>query len=295
PPPDPHALAAGGYDAFAELLAANMAYAGALRIDHAMALSRLFWVPDRAEGKDGAYVSYPLGDLLGETALASVRARCLVVAEAFGTVPEGFAEALAEADMLSYRVLLLEREGEGYRPPADYPQLSLACVTSHDLPPFAGWWQGADIAERAELGLVTELSLACVTSHDLPPFAGWWQGADIAERAELGLVTDVVGAEAARESDREALLRNVAGDVADLAGVNTAVHAAVAVGASALAMVQAEELALEERSVNMPGTDRERPNWRRRLAVIVDRLFTGEGGALLARVRALRQAGSGSR
>jgi glycogen operon protein len=89
PPPLPHALTASGYRSFAALLAANMAHAGALRIDHAMALSRLFWVPDGGTGRDGAYVGYPFKDLLGEVTLASAEAQCAVVGEDLGTVPEG--------------------------------------------------------------------------------------------------------------------------------------------------------------------------------------------------------------
>jgi hypothetical protein len=143
-----------GYASFSELLAANMRHAGALRIDHAMGLQRLFLVPDGASARDGAYLSYPFRDLLGVLALESQHARCAVVGEALGTVPEGMTAALAEADVLSYSVLWFERDGHGLRRPSDWPAQTAACVSTHDLPTLAGWWQAADIDERVSLGLL---------------------------------------------------------------------------------------------------------------------------------------------
>jgi glycogen operon protein len=248
PPPDPHALLRHGCDSYAELLRANMAYAGALRIDHAMGLSRLFWVPEGAEGQDGAYVSYPLDHLLAETIVASHEARCMVVGEDLGTVPEGFRERLSACGILGYRVMLLEREGRGFRSPLDYPPLSLACVTSHDLPTLAGWRKGADIKEGAALGLAEDPSAA------------------VAER----------------EEERAALTAMAGGEGP------VDVHRALAAGESALVMVQADDLAFEEIAVNLPGTDRERPNWRRRLVPATDELFEGDAGAVLDAVARLR-------
>src|SRR5208283_4104424 len=89
PPPDPNAMRRDGYASFNDLLVANMRLAGALRIDHVMGLQRLFVVPAGAGANDGAYVTYPVQDLLAQVALQSQRARCLVVGEDLGTVPEG--------------------------------------------------------------------------------------------------------------------------------------------------------------------------------------------------------------
>jgi glycogen debranching enzyme GlgX/4-alpha-glucanotransferase len=258
PPPDPLDMLRSGFAAFADLLAANMRHAGGLRIDHAMGLTRLFWVPEGASGADGAYVAYPFAHLLGQVTLASTRANCLVVGEDLGTVPEGFRETLAEADVLSYRVLLLERAGIGFKPPEAYPAKALACVSTHDLPTLAGWWEGADIAESASLGL-------------LP--------ADAASDAK-----------AERTEEKSALAAALGQpDAAAASDIAMAAHAYVGRAPSCLVLAQADDLAGERIAVNLPGTDTERPNWRRKLAPPVTDLFRTEAArAILDGLRKTR-------
>lgn len=243
PPPDPGAMRREGYASFHQLLAANMRHAGALRIDHVMGLQRLFVVPDGAPAADGAYVNYPRGDLLAQVALQSRRSRCLVVGEDLGTVPEGLSAALAEASILSYGVLWFERDGDAIRRPADWRPLVAACVSTHDLPTLAGWWDAADIREKRALGLM-----------DAP----------VAELAELD--------RAREKAALLGLLRQeglLAEDVdpgrAMPVSVAAAVHGFVCATPALLALVQADDLAGATAAVNLPGTDAERPNWRRRL------------------------------
>jgi len=91
----------------------------------------------------GAYVRYPIEDLIGILALESHRHGCLVVGEDLGTVPDGFRERMAEANILSYRVLFFEREPEtALSCPERLPTPALAIVGSHDLPTLRGWWEG---------------------------------------------------------------------------------------------------------------------------------------------------------
>ena len=239
PPPVPHLMNRGGYSDFATLLSTNMRHAAGLRIDHALGLSRLYWVPDGARGTYGTYVAYPFDDLLGQIALESHRAQALVIGEDLGTVPDGLREVLTAQDILSYRVLLLEREGRGFKSKSTYPSRAVACVSTHDLPTFAGWQQGADIAERvALLQRSPEDAVGDMAQRD-------------AEKAEL-----------------EATLG--AGDLTALA------HAYVAATSCDLVYVQADDLSGEIQAVNLPGTDWQRPNWRRRLHVSLDDLFTNE-------------------
>ena len=245
PPAQPRAVVGS----FARLLRANMRHATALRIDHVMALARLFVVPDGAPGAAGAYLAYPQRHLLGQLALASQRARCVVVGEDLGTVPPGFREELAAAEVLSYRVLWFERRGEGFIPPAEYPARAAACVATHDLPTLAGWWLGADLEERAALGLLGDAEAA--------------QAARARERAALLAALHEAGI---------AVAAPVAGEAPPAAFI-AAVHALAAATPSALVLVQAEDLAGETAAVNLPGTDRERPNWRRRLPLPVAALL----------------------
>ena len=242
PPPDPRVMRASGYAAFVSLLRANMRHAGALRINHVMGLARLFLVPEGGRAQDGTYLAYPLRDLLGELALESTRAFCLVVGEDLGTVPDGIRAALAEHDVLSYQVLRFSRDWDRLRPPARYPVNAVACAATHDLPTLTGWWQGTDIDERAALGLLDA-------------------AAEAAERQ-------------ARAAEKAELLDLLAAEGLPAEPLVAAVHALLARTPCRLVLLQADDLAGELVGVNLPGTDRERPNWRRRLRVDVAGLFT---------------------
>src|ERR1019366_4144091 len=189
---------------------------------------------------DGAYVAYPFAELLGQLALESVGAGCMVIGEDLGTVPEGFRATMSDADILSYRVLLLEREGPRFKPASSYPARAVACVTTHDLPPLAGWWEGADIRERTALGLLQARSRA--------------EDGRATERTAL--VTALV--------DEGCLVWSDAGDPS-VDEVMAGAHEFVAATRGDLVLVQADDLAGMRVGVNLPGTDTERPNWRLRL------------------------------
>ncbi|HUO23554.1 MAG TPA: glycogen debranching protein GlgX [Caulobacteraceae bacterium] len=265
PPPDPQAWLRTGYDGFSGLLRSNMRHAGALRIDHVLGLSRLFWVPEGAEAADGTYVAYPLQDLLGVLALESVDHRCLVIGEDLGTAPEGLRPALEQNGVYSYKVLPFEREGQAFRPPDHYPERALACIATHDLPPLAGWWLGADIEERRELNLFTapEADQA------------------LRERADdkTALLEALVGA---------GLIERPHADPPMDDALAAAIHAYVASSACHLVLAQIEDLAGERHGVNLPGTNHERPNWQKRLSLTLPELWSSE--RCRAILDAMRQA-----
>ena len=253
PPPDPLQWKNDGCASFTALARANMRHAGALRIDHVMALSRLFVVPHGAKALDGAYLSYPLNDLLGQLALESHRARCMVVGEDLGTLPWGFGERLADANVQSYRVLWFERNGADFAPPAQYAHKAMACVSTHDLPTLKGWWEGADVEEKLALGLLSEEAARIERS---------------ARRTDRRRLLEALA--------REGLIAAVEEDAPFSAKLAAAAHAYAARTPSLLAMAQVDDLAGEAVAVNLPGTDRERPNWRRKLIGDLPTLFEND-------------------
>ena len=159
-PLSPSALRARGYRPFIDMLESSMRHADALRIDHVLGLARSFWLPTDPD-IPGAYVRYPMRDLLGLVALSSHRQRCVVIGEDLGTVPRFFRSALDEQGLLGCRILYFEREEEGsYRPSSAYPQSCIASIGTHDLPTLKGFWQGRDIDWRERLGLYADTAHA---------------------------------------------------------------------------------------------------------------------------------------
>ena len=105
-PADPVRLRASGYALFIEMLRNNLRYGGAIRIDHVMALFRLFWIPRGLPATKGTYVHYPAEDLLAILALESTRAGTLVIGEDLGTVPDWVRDRLTASGVLSYRYFI---------------------------------------------------------------------------------------------------------------------------------------------------------------------------------------------
>jgi 4-alpha-glucanotransferase len=247
PPLDPRGLAREG---FAELLAvmqSNCRGAGALRIDHAFSLARLYWIPRGAHPRSGTYVTYPLDELCGVVTLASMRERCVVVGEDLGTVPEGFRESMAAAGILSYRILFFERRADGtFIPPEEYPALALAASGTHDLPTISAWLRGEDVELRDRLGL---------------------------------LETPLAADKDARAGEREALLDALVahGDLDRAArdddpAVVVAANRYLAATPCAIVMAQLDDILVERAPVNVPGTSTQYPNWRRKLSTTIDDL-----------------------
>lgn len=250
----PRGLQQHGYRAFIEMLRANMAHAGGLRIDHVMGLQRLWVIPRGAEPRDGAYLHYPLGDLLRLLTLESWRQRTLILGEDLGTVPAGFTAALAARGALGMRVLLFEHDARArFRRPAAWPATAMATTTTHDLPTLSGWWLERDLEWRERLAL-----------YDRPTLE--------AARRD-------------RERERHGLRRALARDTG--VRLDEGVDAATLLDASMsflghtpapLVLLPMEDVLGLEEQANLPGTVDQHPNWRRR--------WTGDSGRLLESAQA---------
>jgi 4-alpha-glucanotransferase len=277
PPQDPLALAVDAYRPFRSLLAANMRHFGALRIDHVMALFRQWWVPRGLSPNEGGYVHYPLDDLMSVLALESHQHECLVIGEDLGTVPDEVRAAMTRYGVYRYKVLLFEKEHDGrFRSPAAYERRAIASVTTHDLPTLRGFWEGRDLALRDRLQLYPNDE---IRAHVLAERAR--------DRVALLEALNAVGL-APEESPAEPAYADA---------LSRAVQQYLASTASALAVVQLEDLIGVEDPVNVPGTQDEYPNWQRKLPLELETIFGREDvKAVLAAVirgRALAPVSAG--
>jgi 4-alpha-glucanotransferase len=240
-----------------------MRSAGAIRIDHVMGLTRLYLIPAQAEAREGAYVRYPLADMLRVLADNSHSRRTIVIGEDLGTVPVGFREVMHEAEIQGYRVFYFEREENGwFRAPGAYAHRALACLSTHDLPTLKGWWAGVDIGERERLG--------------------WYSGEQAAElrkarAGDLALLLAALKHAGVLPNASELVLAGDRPYPEELpAEICVAAHAMLAKAASRLIAVQLEDLAGVEDQANLPGTVDEYPNWRRKLPLDIAQLAETE-------------------
>jgi 4-alpha-glucanotransferase len=252
------ALAKRGFGAYRRSIDTVLSHAGALRIDHAMSLYRLFWIPQGLGPADGAYVRYPFHDMLRTIADVSQDRRSIVIGEDLGVVPPGFREVMQATEIQSYRVFFFEMRGDHFIPPEAYPRQALACLTTHDLPPLAGWWGADDIETRVAIGMMP-------AGEAVPAVA---ERAHV-QRRMLGLLADA----GLLPQDMEPVMRDEEEAPKALpTSIAVALHRLMARTPSRLLVVQTEDLVGSPAQVNIPGTVGEHPNWRRRLPVDLEEL-----------------------
>ncbi|UOM36172.1 4-alpha-glucanotransferase [Acuticoccus sp. I52.16.1] len=262
-PLSPTALVERDFAPYRAVMDAVMADAGAMRIDHAMGLERLWLIPDGMTSAEGAYVRQP--NLTDQVVAATVQHSAMAIGEDLGVVPPGFRERMAARRLFSMRILAFEHGPGGMTPPAQYPRDALACLSTHDIAPLEAWWQGDEIDLRLALGRIDRR---------------------VAEVEH-----------AARLADKRAMLAmaglpptRATGPLDD--AVCVAFHRLGARTASRLFAVRLEDVVGGRRLVNLPGTDREHPNWRRTLPVTVAEI--GRSARLAATLAAVRGVRRGS-
>jgi 4-alpha-glucanotransferase len=272
PPLDPHALLRARCRPFRNLIAANMRHYGALRLDHVMALFRQWWVPAGLSSTHGGYVHYPLDALMAVLVNESAGQQCLVVGEDLGTVPEQMRHAMAANAVYHYKVLMFEKEWDGsFRAPDAYVRRAIATVVTHDMPTVRGYWESRDLKLRTELGLFPNEQLA----RDV-------QAERLRDRVQLLDALDKYDLRHASTADGEQTFHSA---------ITDGLHLYLARTASALAVLQIEDLIGMVDPVNVPGTNTEYPNWRRKITASIEDVFNEEGVvAILAQLNQVRQA-----
>jgi 4-alpha-glucanotransferase len=270
PPWRPERLAELGYAPYRDMLRTVLRHCGGLRVDHIVGLFRLWWVPEGHSPAEGTYVHYDHEALVGILALEAHRAGAIVVGEDLGTVLPWTREYLLERGILGTSILWFEKDGEGQPlDPQEWRELCLATVTTHDLPPTAGYLAGEHIDLRDRLGLLTR------PVHEVAADDAADQAAVMAQLERLGLL-DPGSTERAKV---EALHRFLTLTPARLLGVALT----DAVG--------------DRRAINQPGTNDEYPNWRLPLAdgvgrpVLLEEVMTSIRALALARLVSGRRFG----
>lgn len=249
----PTGLKRNGFQAFIEMLRANFAHAGGLRIDHVMGLQRLWVIPMGSPPNEGAYLNYPLDDMLRLLSLESWRHKAIVLGEDLGTVPEGLHEKLSEREILGMRVLLFEQDNATFKPIMKWSKDALATTSTHDLPTLTGWLSELDVKWNQTLGFADEAAAQKMRADR--------------ERERQGLVKAL--------KQNYTMPGQSASDIID--------HSIAYLGhtPAPLVLLPIEDALGIEEQANFPGTIDSHPNWRRRL--------NGDSSSLLDNADAARR------
>lgn len=257
PPMDPNELYQQQYQPMIELFRSNMANSGALRIDHAMGLLRLWWVVGNDSADKGGYVFYPVDDLLGILALESHRNQTLIIGEDLGTVPEEIRAKLADNGVYSYRVFFFEQaEDGGFFSPSHYPVQSMSTITIHDFPTLIGYWHCYDLELGRELGLYPDDQVL----------------ANLYEQRHA-IKQQILNSLHGHQSIPEHIGHDI-NYIGMSRELNYGMQVHMAHGSSALMCLQLEDWLEMDKPVNIPGTFNEYPNWKRKLSTNLEDIFT---------------------
>lgn len=249
PPLNPLMLKHTGYEKFAHLLRENMRLYGVLRIDHVMALCRLWWVLNGKTADFGAYVHYDAEVMFAILALESRRNRCVIIGEDLGTVPDEARHLLNRYQVFSYKVMYFSKGWNGFQLPEEYPEQAITVISTHDVAPLAGYWTGKDLDTMFKLGT-------------LPDAAAFQTALDEREHDKADLLdklkeTGCLGADIQMPAKADETLL-------------AALHKYGALSRSKLYAVQLENLLGVIDNLNVPGVTEGYPNWAQKMPVSLE-------------------------
>ena len=249
PPLNPSMLKHTGYEKFAHLLRENMRLYGVLRIDHVMALCRLWWVLNGKTADFGAYVHYDAEVMFAILALESRRNRCVIIGEDLGTVPDEARHLLNRYQVFSYKVMYFSKGWNGFQLPEEYPEQAITVISTHDVAPLAGYWTGKDLDTMFKLGT-------------LPDAAAFQTALDEREHDKADLLdklkeTGCLGADVQMPAKADETLL-------------AALHKYGALSRSKLYAVQLENLLGVIDNLNVPGVTEGYPNWAQKMPVSLE-------------------------
>ncbi|MFP5416634.1 MAG: 4-alpha-glucanotransferase [Actinomycetes bacterium] len=252
------------YQPFRAMVTGILRHSGGIRVDHIMGLFRLWWIPEGLLPTKGAYVRYNHEAMVGILLLEAHRADALVVGEDLGTVEPWVRDYLRERGVLGTSVAWFEYGSDGNPlPPEAYREYCMASVTTHDMPPTAGYLALDHIRLQHGLGMLTEdldeeLALADRTFQN-------WQRI-LVERGFL------------------------AEGETDVAEKVLAMHRYIVASPARVLNAALTDAVGDRRTQNQPGTVDEYPNWRVPLTgpdgepLMLEDLFSSDSAARLAAV-----------
>ncbi|KGN33684.1 4-alpha-glucanotransferase [Knoellia sinensis KCTC 19936] len=234
PPWHPERLAERGYEPFRDMVRTVLRDSGGIRVDHVIGLFRLWWIPVGLTPADGTYVRYDHEALIGILCLEAHRAGAVVIGEDLGVVPEIAREYLLERGILGTSIMWFENTDDAPTPPENYRELCLSSVTTHDLPPTAGFLSLEHVAIRERLDLLTR-PVEEERAH---------------EEQSIAKVRDALVGRGWLEPG------------AGIPSVIEAMHRWLGHTPSVLRAISLSDVVGDRRAINQPGTDDEYPNWR---------------------------------
>ncbi|XUX01171.1 MAG: 4-alpha-glucanotransferase [Dehalogenimonas sp.] len=264
PPPHPERQRETGHRYFIGVVRHHLRVAGILRLDHVMSLHRLYWIPEGTGAKEGVYVRYAAEEMYAILCLEALRANAVIVGEDLGLVPNIVRRSMRRHNLKRSYIAQYEMLAGNDNCLDTIPVSAVAAVNTHDMHPFAGFWQLTDISERRECGVLSD------------------------ERAKIEAGRRAVGKETL---SRCLYQRNlIPSQNPSPMEVYKAICRVMASSDVEFMLINIDDLCGSTKSQNIPGTCNEHPNWRRRTQLSLEQLEVDpEVDSFLKEIDALRK------